>query len=90
MALLDVQHECTDRNGAVDARHSPCLSTSHMDVLMMLQSPSNVSWPPQGLHLEVHFVAPASAPPEHKTIDLVIHYEMYVGYVDARMSGWMC
>jgi hypothetical protein len=27
----------------------------------------------------VHFVAPSTAPAEHQTIDLVMHYEMYVG-----------
>ena len=46
---------------------------------MFAQSPTNVSWPPQGLHLEIHFTAPSTAPPQHQTIDLAIHYEMYTG-----------
>lgn len=50
-----------------------------LTVNQSMQSPTNVSWPPQGLHLEVHFVAPSTAPAEHQTIDLVMHYEMYVG-----------
>eukprot|EP00118_Oscarella_pearsei_P004028 m.16731 g.16731 ORF g.16731 m.16731 type:complete len:733 (+) comp27105_c0_seq1:15-2213(+) len=42
-------------------------------------SPSDVSWPPKGLQLIFSFVPPPSAPPQHQSIQINVHYEMYVG-----------
>jgi hypothetical protein len=42
-------------------------------------SPTDINWPPIGLQLAVHFVAPDTAPYYHQKVDIVVHYEMYVG-----------
>ncbi len=34
-------------------------------------APSNITWPPKGLHLSVHFQAPNSAPANHKRVQVI-------------------
>ena len=80
MALQELHDQRTCCHCAVDTRNPPCLLIVCGAVRQQRsQSPTNVSWPPQGLHLEIHFTAPSTAPPQHQTIDLAIHYEMYTG-----------
>lgn len=42
-------------------------------------SPKELSWPPKGKHLAVTLRAPASAPPQHQAVVVVLHYEIYDG-----------
>ena len=50
-------------------------------------SPRYIHWPPLGLHLTVQWSPPASAPPQHQTLQLSLHYEMYEGM--PLMAQWM-
>lgn len=40
-------------------------------------SPSDVNWPPKGVHLAVSFSPPKNAPTSHRSISVIIHYEIY-------------
>lgn len=42
-------------------------------------APSDIQWPPKGIHLSVNFKAPAFAPLSHKYVTVVVNYEMYDG-----------
>ena len=42
-------------------------------------APKDVSWPPDGVSLELRFKAPPSAPAEHQTLQITIRYELYRG-----------
>ena len=45
----------------------------------MRGAPSNITWPPKGQRLDVHFKAPQWAPYYHQLVDVTVHYEMYDG-----------
>lgn len=53
----------------------------------MRGAPQDITWPPKGLRLNVHFKAPDSAPYDHRNIQVCIHYEMYDGL--PAMSKWI-
>ena len=42
-------------------------------------APSDIQWPPKGVHLSVYFEAPFYAPLSHKYVTVVVNYEMYDG-----------
>ena len=42
-------------------------------------APENIDWPPKGIHVLFRFQAPNSAPPSHKDIGVIVHYELYIG-----------
>jgi hypothetical protein len=42
-------------------------------------APTNIQWPPKGVHLSVYFKAPYFAPLAHKYVVVVVNYEMYDG-----------
>jgi len=42
-------------------------------------APTDIQWPPKGIHLSVYFKAPHNAPLSHKYVNVVINYEMYDG-----------
>ena len=42
-------------------------------------APSDIQWPPKGIHLSVYFKAPYYAPLSHKYVTVVVNYEMYDG-----------
>ena len=42
-------------------------------------APGNIEWPPKGKHLLFRFQAPNTAPSSHKDINVIVHYEVYVG-----------
>ena len=42
-------------------------------------APSDIQWPPKGIHLSVYFKAPYYAPLFHKYVTVVVNYEMYDG-----------
>ena len=42
-------------------------------------APENIEWPPKGLHVLFRFKAPMSARPSHKDIEVIVHYEIYIG-----------
>jgi hypothetical protein len=42
-------------------------------------APSDIQWPPKGIHLSVYFKAPFFAPLTHKYVTVVVNYEMYDG-----------
>ena len=42
-------------------------------------APSDIQWPPKGVHLTVYFKAPHIAPLSHKYVTVIVHYEMYDG-----------
>ena len=42
-------------------------------------APSNIEWPPKGLHAYFMFKAPTSSPPSHQDVIVVVHYEIYIG-----------
>jgi len=44
-------------------------------------------WPPKGVHLEVNFTAPQSAPPQHRAAIVSVHYELLDGA--PLMSKWV-
>jgi hypothetical protein len=44
-------------------------------------------WPPKGVHLEVNFTAPQSAPPQHRAVIVTVHYELLDGA--PLMSKWI-
>lgn len=51
-------------------------------------SPKDVVWPPQGIHLQVNFVAPPNVKlPAHKAVNISLHYEMYEGV--PIMAKWV-
>eukprot|EP00697_Spironema_sp_BW2_P015561 gnl/Spiro4/6458_TR3313_c0_g1_i1.p1 gnl/Spiro4/6458_TR3313_c0_g1~~gnl/Spiro4/6458_TR3313_c0_g1_i1.p1 ORF type:complete len:759 (-),score=179.88 gnl/Spiro4/6458_TR3313_c0_g1_i1:82-2358(-) len=50
-------------------------------------SPTDLSWPPKGVHLQVNFAAPDSAPPAHKDVVIEVHYELYDGV--PLLSKWL-
>ena len=41
--------------------------------------PLYLHWPPNGLHVAFDYIAPASAPPHHRLVNVSVHYEMYEG-----------
>ena len=90
VALQELHDQPACCDGSVDAGNAPCLPMRilHVRLLHANQSPTNVSWPPQGLHLEVHFTAPSGAPSQHQSIDLAIHYEMYTGFAMLVVCDW--
>jgi hypothetical protein len=45
------------------------------------------AWPPRGLVLEVDFVAPPSASPQHSGVTITAHYKLYAGL--PAMSKWL-
>ena len=42
-------------------------------------APTDIQWPPKGIHLSVYFKAPHFAPLSHKYVTVVVNYEMYDG-----------
>jgi hypothetical protein len=42
-------------------------------------APTDIQWPPKGIHLSVYFKAPHFAPISHKYVTVVVNYEMYDG-----------
>lgn len=42
-------------------------------------APSDIQWPPKGIHLSVYFKAPYFAPLAHKYVTVIVNYEMYDG-----------
>lgn len=42
-------------------------------------APTNIPWPPLGLHLAVEFIPPVEAPEELRGVVATVHYEMYDG-----------
>ena len=40
-------------------------------------TPTTLSWPPTGVHLQLVFVPPAGAPAELAQVQVVVHYELY-------------
>jgi hypothetical protein len=50
-------------------------------------SPSDVAWPPAGLTLYVVLAAPASAPPAHRAVSVMLHYQLVVGV--PLLTVWM-
>ena len=40
-------------------------------------TPTTLSWPPTGVHLQLVFVPPAGAPAELAQVRVVVHYELY-------------
>ena len=47
-------------------------------------APTNIAWPPKGLHLAVDFVPPAGAPAEFAHVVVTVNYEMYDGLPTLR------
>jgi hypothetical protein len=42
-------------------------------------APTDIQWPPKGVHLSVYFKAPSNASISHKYVTVVVNYEMYDG-----------
>mmetsp|Transcript_34143 Transcript_34143/g.102956 ORF Transcript_34143/g.102956 Transcript_34143/m.102956 type:complete len:948 (-) Transcript_34143:12-2855(-) len=42
-------------------------------------SPRGIAWPPTGVHLELHFGPPVTAPPSLRHVTVTVHYELYTG-----------
>lgn len=50
-------------------------------------APTDIQWPPKGIHLRVYFKAPYFAPLAHKYVTVVVNYEMYDGI--PLLSKWL-
>ena len=50
-------------------------------------APEDITWPPKGLRIDVHFKAPKGAPALHQKVIITVHYEMYDGI--PAMSKWI-
>jgi len=50
-------------------------------------SRTSINWPPKGIHLQVHFLAPLSAKPKHLGVTVTVHYELYDGH--PIMAKWL-
>ena len=42
-------------------------------------TPTDLAWPPTGVHLQLEFVRPAGAPAALSQVRVVVHYELYDG-----------
>jgi hypothetical protein len=47
-------------------------------------APTNIAWPPTGVHLQLSFGPPAAAPASLAGLVVVVHYEMYSGLPTLR------